>query len=472
MSIIVLATFFNLISIEERLSLIGTRQIILEEVLEARRFEKNYFLFRKQDDFLETISYIDRANILVEENKETLDSLSISYLELVFSFLGFQKSGPGSPSKTSSQLTSLLSEYKILLKKDFDMPRPSADIETSIRRTGKEITDIVEVLAHVEQTNTRKLLTFIRKGLVVALFVFLIIGLIMARFISAIATRPLNRLEEQMKKIASGDFVALPAKPKDKEIQAINDAFNRMTKELFEQRQEIINAEKMASLGTMVAGIAHEVNNPLSNISTSAEILSEEIEGNDLKFKNELIEQIIGETDRARDIIKTLLEFSRDRRLEKRRISLSDTVNHTLLFVRGYLPPFISIDIDVPSDIMIYADRQRLQQAFINLFRNSIDAIKDTGVQGAITLTAHINEDNTVGIEFSDTGKGIPTPLVDKIFDPFFSTKEFGKGTGLGLYITHQIIAQHNGQISVKSELNRGTTFYILIPSEVEDNGK
>ena len=285
--------------------------------------------------------------------------------------------------------------------------------------------------------------------------------------------RSLRELESSMRKIASGKFEMLSLDFEDKEIVSLNKAFNRMINEIFSQR-DIIRSEKLTSLGTMLAGIAHEINNPLSNISTSAQILSEEIDSSDdREFKEELIEQIVQETDRARDIVKSVLEFTRDRDFKKEEVNLLNALRETMRFVRTDMPTYITIAIDIPEELMIFADKQKLQHVFLNLLRNSVDAIPDKGEEGKIIITARENKDKKeVEIRFSDTGMGIPEPVINKIFDPFFTTKDVGKGTGLGLYVTHEIIKQHDGTIDVKSQPDAGTTFIIKLPLKGENDGK
>jgi two-component system NtrC family sensor kinase len=131
------------------------------------------------------------------------------------------------------------------------------------------------------------------------------------------------------------------------------------------------------------------------------------------------------------------------------------------VLIRGRIPTKIELAINVPEDIIIYADNQRLQQAFLNLIKNAIEAIEE----GRITITAWKDMDHdTVKISFSDTGAGISSEIISKVFDPFFTTKRVGKGTGLGLFITHEIIAEHDGRIKVESKVGQGTTFTIELP--------
>jgi len=258
-----------------------------------------------------------------------------------------------------------------------------------------------------------------------------------------------------------------------------------MLKELELRQRHLVQSEKLASLGTLLSGVAHELNNPLSNISTSGQILAEEIDSTDHAYKKELVDQINEQTDRARNIVRSLLEYSRDKDFTDRQLPLRELFEETIRFVKGQLPPSVSVTVDVPGDLVITADKQRIQQAFLNLIKNGIEAIPgegavsirarkhraidkagdDTGIYNYLKYRGKCTlEDDTIDIEIRDTGEGIPADLLPKVFDPFFTTKDVGKGSGLGLFIVHEIIEEHDGCIAVDSEPGKGTTFLIRLP--------
>lgn len=266
-----------------------------------------------------------------------------------------------------------------------------------------------------------------------------------------------------MKTIAEGNFERVEVKSNDVEIVSLTNAFNKMLKELeLRQRRQLVQSEKLASIGTLISGIAHELNNPLSNISTSSEILKEEIEEADISYQKELISQIEEQTDRARNIVRSLLEFSRDSEFKKESLSLKGLFEETIRFVKGQIPTPVTMDFHIPDDIVILVDKQRIQQAFLNLIKNAIESIPD---KGDISIKAQKSvEGDRVNIEISDTGLGISPDILKKIFDPFFTTKDVGKGTGLGLFIVYEIIKEHDGSIAVSSEQGKGTTFLIRLP--------
>jgi signal transduction histidine kinase len=286
-----------------------------------------------------------------------------------------------------------------------------------------------------------------------------------AAFLGRRVVSSLKMLEGYTKIISQGDFVEITVGEGEQEIRSLLTAFNRMTKELQIRQHQLVQSEKLAALGTLLSGVAHELNNPLSNISTSAQILSEEIEEDDVEFKTNLITQIETQADKARDIVKTLLEFSRIKEFRKEKLLFKKLVDETILLVRGHAPDNVIIAVDIPEDLTILADKQRMQQVLLNLIKNGIDAILDNGhIWISASNTAYFSSYNGVEILIEDDGPGIEEEQLKKIFDPFFTTKDVGKGSGLGLFIVHDIIEWHGGSITVDSRPGLGTTFIIWLP--------
>jgi len=169
------------------------------------------------------------------------------------------------------------------------------------------------------------------------------------------------------------------------------------------------------------------------------------------------------EVIRARDIVKGLLEFSRVRDFELKPIPLEDVVNRSVRLISSQVPPGIDIVQEVPWDLVLQIDAQRLQEVFLNLLMNAVQAIKEP--PGEIKIAAFLDPGRQEAvITVEDTGVGIPKEEIDRVFDPFFTTKEIGAGTGLGLSIVYGIIQQHNGSITVESKEGEGTRFIIRLP--------
>ncbi len=312
--------------------------------------------------------------------------------------------------------------------------------------------------------------------------------LILWKFVS----RPLSVLEGGMKKIAEGELDhRIEIKSRD-EMGLLADTFNRMAKELKESREKIeswtkcleeevekktieikkaqeqlMNAEKLAALGRMAAGFAHELNSPLTGIITFAHLLLQRIPPEN-KQEREDIQVIIEQAERCGKIIKGLLGFSRKTGFEKTRININHLIENTVSMVKNQARFHniifnLNLQMDVPE---IEVDPNQIQQVFLNLILNAADAMGDSGT---ITIVSRYQKTQVtpvqfIEIEFTDTGPGIPEEHISKIFEPFFTTKPPGKGTGLGLSVSYGIIKRHGGNIFVKSTAGKGASFFIRLP--------
>jgi signal transduction histidine kinase len=219
----------------------------------------------------------------------------------------------------------------------------------------------------------------------------------------------------------------------------------------------------MASLGTLTSGVAHELNNPINNISTTIQILLEELEEGDTEYQRMQLEEVERQVERARDIVRALLEFSRETDFSIQQVFLQDLIENTLKLIRGEVPADVEVETDLPPDIQIALDPRTIQQVLINLIINGIQAMPDGGRLQIRGFESPV--DKGVCIQIQDMGIGISPDDLPKIFDPFFSTKEVGHGTGLGLSVSHGIVKKHGGRIDVQSVPGEGTTFTIFLPA-------
>ncbi len=227
--------------------------------------------------------------------------------------------------------------------------------------------------------------------------------------------------------------------------------------------KKMMQMEKLASLGTFTSGIAHELNNPLNNILNSLHIVLEEWEDGDPEFTKTLLRDIEKQVERGKNIIKSLLDFSRTDRLNIRPVRFYRLVDQSLNLIKHNIPDNIKVHIDIPEDIEINISFEHIQQALINLLTNAAQAMGNNG--GILQIKAFLDEKaDEFCFLVKDTGKGIPAEHLKKIFDPFFTTKEPSQGTGLGLSITHGIIQQHGGRLAVSSQPGKGTTMTVHLP--------
>ncbi len=250
-----------------------------------------------------------------------------------------------------------------------------------------------------------------------------------------------------------------------------NDLRERLAvdKKLKEAQTQVMQTEKMASLGRLAAGVAHEINNPLTSILLYGNMMQEKLERNDALQKN--LAYILEDAERCRDIVKNLLAYSRQTNPKKEIFLLNALVNESLSLIRDQK---LFLHIKVIKDltdhqIFIDADRHQLCQVVINLIINAIDAMAGKG-----TLTLRTLGEPRSGkayLEVVDTGSGIAEEHLTKIFDPFFTTKALGKGTGLGLSMAYGILQENNGKIFIKNTSSAGTTIAMQLPAMADSDG-
>ncbi len=239
-------------------------------------------------------------------------------------------------------------------------------------------------------------------------------------------------------------------------------------KKLKEMLIQVAQSEKMASLGQLAAGVAHEINNPLTGILLYANLALERFD-NDENPIRKYLKSVIDDAERCRDIVKNLLAYSRQASPTKEIFQVNSLIEHSLNLIRDQeLLLNITVVKDMSDEMMlIHADKNQLSQVIINLVMNAADAMEKKGV---LTFRTYRKKPlKKVYIEVSDTGCGISKENLSKIFDPFFTTKDTGKGTGLGLSTSYGIIKENGGQISIKDTSIRGTTFLIELPLYTPD---
>jgi signal transduction histidine kinase len=228
--------------------------------------------------------------------------------------------------------------------------------------------------------------------------------------------------------------------------------------ELERKNRELLQSRKLAAIGTLAAGVAHELNNPLNNIYLSTQVLARETSEACPQTMKDVMSDILSQTVRVKKIVGDLLEFARGREPQRRDVELSKLIRE--VFHRlGADTERIGFSLESDSDeVTLSADTQQLEQVFINLFTNAAEAMSGRG-ELRVRVTA---SEDAVTIRVNDTGRGIPRDAVEKIFEPFYTTKD--RGTGLGLAIVFNIIKKHGGDITVVSEEGTGTTFTITLP--------
>jgi len=296
------------------------------------------------------------------------------------------------------------------------------------------------------------------------------IAVIVSSFLAKSVLQPIKRLVFASHRLAEGNLeYKVKVESKD-EIGELSDAFNFMVSSLKQRderlkeyaQQQIMKSERLATLGQLAAGVAHEINNPLGAVLMYTHLALEDVQENGLLRKN--LEKAVTEVSRCKDIVKGLLDFARQTEPKIEQSDVNETVERTLGVVENQAL-FQNIKITkiiYPSLPKVLMDVSQMQQVFTNIVLNAAEAMKG---KGELTVATRLSSDNKyIEIEFADTGCGIPPENRERIFDPFFTTKEVGRGTGLGLAVSYGIIARHKGTIEVKSEVGKGTSFIIRLP--------
>ncbi|OHB80477.1 MAG: hypothetical protein A2V98_07290 [Planctomycetes bacterium RBG_16_64_12] len=361
----------------------------------------------------------------------------------------------------------------------------------------QSVLGVLDIGVSLEQADQRLAVTTrnaILFGLASSVVICALAGLVIHRFVN----RPVRRLLDGTQRIADGDLNCdIPVTSSD-ELGHLASSFNKMTKDLKEARDalsnwaqkleeevenktrdlklaqaQVVRSEKLSSLGLLAAGVAHELNSPLTGILTFAHLLAKKLPA-DTPEKEDL-EVIVSQTNRCATIIRQLLDFSRESSTEKKHQDVHAILEQAIALVE-HQALFHNIriqrefDPELPN---IPMDASQMQQVFLNLLVNAGEAMPGGG---SLTIESHAATSATVPqsaaasaaekveIVFRDTGVGIPPDAIGKIFDPFFTSKDVGQGTGLGLAVSYGIIERHNGTISVASTPGNGTTFTITLP--------
>ncbi|MCP3875040.1 MAG: response regulator [Desulfobacteraceae bacterium] len=295
----------------------------------------------------------------------------------------------------------------------------------------------------------------------------------------------LKRSDQKLKSMH--DELELRVKERTKDIEEANRKLanelkerKKVEKEREEVSQQLRQSQKMEAIGTLAGGIAHDFNNILSAIIGFSELSIYEIkEDSTLKPK---LEKILHASGRAKDLVQQILTFSRQTELEKRPLKLKLIVLEVLNLLRASLPAFIDIKKDLKSNGYILADQTQIHQVIMNLCTNAWHAMKENGGTLKVGLkeidikNESISAKNKLAIgqylelTIKDTGCGMPPEIIERIFDPYFTTKETDKGTGLGLSVVHGIISNCNGSITVDSQIGKGSLFKIYLPSFITSN--
>jgi signal transduction histidine kinase len=443
-------TYLSIYSLSNKLHIIESYDDLYNNILEVRRYEKNFILYQDSLSLKESIAYLDRSQDL----EDTL-ATNISTIVGADEFNRFRN---------------VLSDYRKLINSYLvsDRSAMSSSDVALVRSKGKELVDFAEKLIINKRQRIHKVLI---RTLVIP-FVFLLIFITAIFFTFRIVVRdilhPLQLIQRTTREIARGNFAPMEYDLRRKdEIHDLAAAFNTMIQELDASQEELLQSRKIAALGTFTAGIAHELNNPLNNISLTAEALIEDFGSAIPAEAKELVLDVLYQAERAADVVGSLLDFSRSERPSFAELSIDEVVRGTVKLVKNQLMlTGIGLTVEISAEMpKIRGAKRHLQQVFLNLFLNAIHAMPHGG---EIMIRGTPYSSDYVRVDVQDTGTGIKAESLEKIFDPFYTTKGVSRGTGLGLSVTYGIVQEHGGYIEVASEVGIGSTFSVFLPLTTE----
>lgn len=506
--IAILAAFeyINFVELKKEVRYLETTDTINRKSLQLRRHEKNYFLYSPQkadEESAAVHAYLDDLKDLLAKNPDIdkTDKLalrgSIAEYERLFTSIESSarrladlfertKASYGTSEKFFSLVEATFLERPSpssdFLEKVFHLPRRHALITglreldadiIALRKTGEDIVVTSKDLDKVAREKAETVIRISQVAILIFIPLFFVVGIGLLFFITTNVVRRLMLLINVVEKTGKGSYphLSLPLSKGNAhdEVGVLIDKFNDMEDqlalreaELGRKNQELMQARKLAAIGTLASGVAHELNNPLNNIYLSAQVLAREAGEHCTSGVKEAVNDIVGQTERVKRIVGDLLEFARGREPQFTQVELQGLISgayQRLGGARNIGNIRFSFDAD-PRQIVIAADEGQLEQVFNNLFANAVDAMEGRG-----SLSVSVRKDaGSAIVKVSDTGKGIPPESVDKIYEPFFTTKD--KGTGLGLAIVYNIVKKHGGDITAESEEGKGTTFTITLPGD------
>jgi signal transduction histidine kinase len=411
--------------------------------LEMRLAEKNYFIYQKQD-------FLFDIKEKIESTEQLLDSAGMDIIRAV-----------GENNFVS--LKSHLKHYSDVVDEVRKSSHSDMYLNARFRTEGKKLREFSNTITRLERKGVNDIISRSKSILFYSFWAILICALFVSHIISQKLVRSLREIEKLAKSISNGNFNRIEGKILGDEFGSVITAINSMSEELRHREEALIQSKKLASLGILTAGVAHELTNPLNNISMIAQTYTELYDELDRSQKIEFMRKVESETERIKEIIKNLLDFSKPKEANLKETDIDTVMQKTLKLMQNMLDiSNIETKLHFSRDLPhVFIDESQIVQVLVNLITNAVQSMQEGGT--LFMATRWGSGGDSVEIKVMDTGKGIPPEFLPHIFDPFFSTKGEG-GTGLGLSVSYGIIKNHNGDIRVESKVGVGTTFTIELP--------
>ncbi|HUI67490.1 MAG TPA: ATP-binding protein [Nitrospirota bacterium] len=411
--------------------------------LEMRLSEKNYFLYKDEKALAEISGKIKYTEKTIGEVRDDIIR-AIGETDL-------------------KKLESHLMAYSDVVKEAARRNSGDAQLELQLRAEGKKLKEFSDSITHLERRRVNDIILSSKRIFIFSIWAILILALLVGHFISQMILRSLREIEKLAKSISGGNFHSIEGFRSNDELGSVIVAINSMSEELGHREEELIQSKKLASLGILTAGVAHELTNPLNNISMIAQTYAELYDKLSSKERVEFMNKVEEQTERIRKIVKNLLDFSKPKDANPNEADINAVIQKTLTLVQNMIDvsnieTTLHLDRALPH---VYVDEHQIQQVLVNLITNAVQAMSSGGRLVISSRPGKSGDSVEVGV--ADTGKGIPPEFLPHIFDPFFSTKG-DEGTGLGLSVSYGIIKNHKGDIRVDSKVGVGTTFTLELP--------
>jgi two-component system NtrC family sensor kinase len=448
MAVIIAINYNNSRRLSRAMQLFELAGELNSTILEMRRYEKNYFLFQQPFNYEENVTYTNKLTLTLKREQDILvKAMGLENYEHFVQDVGVYAGLMARMRRTNCDQSDC------------------TDLQAEIRGAGQNLLTLADQLVTAERRVIDGLLRQMIPLPLLSLLMLVVLLAFVIFFIGEKVIRPLARITRESDAVAKGAFQRItPLGESQNEIHHLVGAINRMVSELEKRQEQLIQSRKLASIGTFTAGIAHEINNPVNNISLILESLIEDGAEMDEAERNKLYQDAMDQADRTSEIVKNLLEFSRASHPRQEEVDLEELVDNTARLLNNEIKLHgIKYTKQVQARLpRARLDKGGLQQVLLNLFMNSIQAM-DRGGELMVRIGPADNPDEA-RIDVIDNGPGIPSEYLGQIFDPFFTTKKEGVGTGLGLSVSYNIIKKNNGRLEVESQPGEGTRFAIYLP--------
>lgn len=449
--LIILAASFAWQGLSDALSRLRVVEIqdgLNASFLEVRLSEKNYFLFGDESALDDIEQRIVECTELLKKAKKTIQR--------------------GAGADNYLKLERYLNDYAKSVAVVRATHKRGPEAEAELRESGRLLREFSSNMVHHVQAQVNALLASATRIMTISLGFIVLTGVIFVPLIFRKILASLKKLESLACTIANGDFRQIEEPAGDDEVDSTVRAMNAMSRQLSSREAELLQSKKLASLGVLTAGVAHEITNPLNNISMLAQTFKSFYGDFDDETRLDMVDQVEHEVARIQEIVTNLLDFSKSKKMTPEPTDLNTLVSGALRLVNNMLHVSnMTGELDLAQDLPpVYVNAPQIQQVLVNLVTNAIQAMKAGGV---VRLSTGFSPDpDFARITVTDTGKGITPEHLQYIFDPFFSTKGVD-GSGLGLSVSYGIIKNHGGQLRAESVVGEGTTFTVDLPLGLPD---